>query len=249
MKYDALMPNDPGESHSAEISVRPQPIAPWFHTVFLLVVLTLWATYGALRLNLPANVMPHYMTYTSNIIIQCLLVGSTIAGLYHRRQFITSVLGSFTRQNLFRDLAIGIATYVGALCLLAFLNLAIRFTPLHLTHRSDIVLALAPHSFPELALWMVVSLAAGTCEEFIFRGYLQRQLTSWVQAAPVAIGVTSLLFGCLHFYQGTAGVLQVTALGLIYGIVAAWRGNLRSVMIAHFLQDAITGTAIYMRHH
>ena len=249
MKYDALMPNDPGESHSAEISVRPQTIAPWFHAVFLLVVLTLWATSSALRLNLPANVMSHYMTYTSGTIIQCMLVGSTIAGLYHRRQFITSVLGPFTRQNLLRDLATGIATYVGALCLLAFLNLAIRFTPLHLTHNSDVVRAIAPHSLSELGLWMVVSLAAGTCEEFVFRGYLQRQLTCWFRAVPIAIGVSSLFFGCLHFYQGTTGVLQVTVLGLVYGIIATWRGNLRSVMIAHFLQDAITGTVIYMRHH
>jgi uncharacterized protein len=249
MKYDALMPNDPAESNSAETSIRPQPIAPWFHTAFLIVVLTLWATYGALRLNLPASVMSHYMTYSSSIIIQCLLVGSTIAGLYHRRQFITSVLDPFPRQDLLRDLAIGIATYVGVLCLLSFLNLALRFTPLHLTYRSDVVRALAPHSLPELALWMGVSLAAGTCEEFVFRGYIQRQLTSWFRSVPIAIGVTSLLFGCLHFYQGTVGVVQITALGLIYGVIAAWRGNLRSVMIAHFLQDAITGTAIYMRHY
>lgn len=242
------MPDDPAESRSAKISIRPGSIAPWFHTVFLLVVLTLWATYGALRLNLPASVTSHYMTYTSSIIIQCLLVGSTIAGLYHRRQFITSVLGSFTRQNLLSDLAIGIATYIGALCLLAFLNLAIRYTPLHLTHNSDVVRALAPHSLPELALWMVVSLAAGTCEEFIFRGYLQRQLICWFRSVPIAIGISSLLFGCLHFYQGSAGVIQITALGLIYGVIAAWRGNLRSVMIAHFLQDAITGIAIYMHY-
>ena len=244
MKYDAFMSNGTEDLRPAKTNNCPQPIAPWFHTVFLLLVLTLWATYGALRLNLPPSVMSHYMTYTSSIIIQCLLVGSTIAGLYHRRQFITSVLGPFTHQNLLRDLAIGIATYVGALCLLAPLNLAIRFT-----HRTDVIRALAPHSLPELALWIVVSLAAGTCEEFVFRGYLQRQLTCWFRAIPIAIGVSSLLFGCLHFYQGSAGVIQVTALGLIYGIVAAWRGNLRSVMIAHFLQDAVTGTVIYMRHH
>ena len=163
-------------------------------------------------------------------------------------QFIISVLGPFTRQNLLSDLAVGIAAYVGALCLLAFLNLAIRLISLHLTHKSDVVLAMAPHSPTELTLWMVLSLAAGICEEFVFRGYLQRQFTCWFRSVPTAIGVASLLFGCLHFYQGTAGVLQVTALGLIYGIIATWRGNLRSVMIAHFLQDALAGTAIYMRH-
>lgn len=251
MQYDACMSNGPEERDPAQPSARPEPIAPWFHTIFLLVILMLWATYSTLRLNLnlPPSATSHYVTYTSNIIMQCLLVGSTVAGLYHRRQFISSVLGSLTRQDLFRDIAIGIATYLGALSLVALLGHAIRFIPLPLTHRTDVVRAMAPQSLPELALWIGVSLAAGACEEFVFRGYLQQQLTRWLRAVPLAIGLCSLLFGCLHVYQGTAGVLQVIALGIIYGIVAAWRGNLRSAMIAHFLQDAITGTAIYVHYH
>lgn len=249
MKYDACMSNGPEERDPAEPSAPPEPIAPWFHTVFLLIILMLWATYSTLRLNLnlPPSATSHYVSYTSSIIMQCLLVGSTIAGLYHRRQFICSVLGSLSPQNLARDIALGIATYLGALSLVGLLGHVIRFIPL--THRTDVVRAMAPQSLPELALWIVVSLAAGICEEFVFRGYLQQQLTRWFRAVPLAIGLCSLLFGCLHFYQGTAGVLQVIALGIIYGIVAAWRGNLRSVMIAHFLQDAITGTAIYMHYH
>jgi hypothetical protein len=251
MQYDACMSNGPEERDPIEPSVRSEPIAPWFHTLFLLVILTLWATYSILRLNLnlPPSATSHYVTYTSSIIMQCLLFGSTIAGLYHRRQFISSVLGSFTSQNLTRDIVLGIATYFGALSLIGLLGHAIRFIPLPLTHRTDVVRAMAPQSLTELALWIVVSLAAGICEEFVFRGYLQQQLTRWLGAAPIAIGLCSLFFGCLHFYQGTAGVLQVIGLGIIYGIVAAWRGNLRSVMIAHFLQDAITGTAIYMHYH
>jgi hypothetical protein len=251
MQYDACMSSGPEERDPTEPSVRPEPIAPWFHTVFLLVILTLWATYSTFRLNLnvPPGATSHYVTYTSNIIMQFLLVGSTIAGLYHRRQFITSVLGSFTSKNLSRDIVLGIATYLGALSLIGLLGHAMRLTPFHLTHRTDVVRAMAPQSLTELALWIVVSFVAGTCEEFVFRGYLQQQLTRWFRAVPLAIGVCSLLFGCLHFYQGTAGVVQVIALGIIYGIVAAWRSNLRSVMIAHFLQDAITGTAIYMHYH
>jgi hypothetical protein len=209
-------------------------------------VLALWAASSALRfsLNLPTTIASHYTTYTSSIIMQILIVGSTIAGLYHRRQFITSVLGSFGPQNLPLDIAIGIATYVVALSFAGLLGHAI-----HLSHRTDVVRAMLPKSLPEVALWLVVSLTAGACEEFVFRGYLQRQLSLWLHSMPLSVGIVSVLFGCLHFYQGPGGVLQVIALGATYGIVAAWRGNIRSVMIAHFLQDAITGTTIYFHSH
>jgi hypothetical protein len=245
MQYDACMPDDLEELRPPETIVRPQPIAPWFHTLSLLCVLALWAASSALRLslNLPTTIVSHYSTYTSSIIMQVLLVGSTIAGLYHRRQFVASVLGSFGPKNLPLDIAIGIATYAAALSIAGLLGHAI-----HLNHRTDVVRAMLPQSLPELVLWLVVSLAAGTCEEFVFRGYLQWQLSLWLRSVPLSIGIVSVLFGCLHFYQGPGGVLQVIALGATYGTVAAWRGNIRSVMIAHFLQDAITGITIYFRH-
>jgi membrane protease YdiL (CAAX protease family) len=233
--------------HQAETNVRPLPIAPTLHTIFLLVILILWASYSAMRFSLPPSVMPHFVTYLSTIVVQYLLVGSTIAGLYHRRQFIHSVLGSPRQQTLIRDIAIGIATFIGALILAFLLSFALRFTPLHLSHRSSALRAMAPNSIAELVLWGVVSFAAGTGEEFVFRGYLQQQLTNWFGATPIAIAVCSLLFGCLHFYQGTAGVLQTACLGTVYSVVALRRGSLRSVMIAHFLQDVVAGTMLFLR--
>ncbi len=231
----------------AEASVRPHTIAPAFHTIFLLAILILWAGYSALRFTLPPSVMPRTVTYLSSIVVQSLLVGSTIAGLYHRRQFINSMLGFSAQQTLTRDIAIGIATFIGALVLVSFLTVALKFTPLHLSHRPAVLRAMAPNSLPQLLLWGVVSLAAGIGEEFVFRGYLQQQLIHWFRAAPIAIAVCSLLFGCLHFYQGTVGVLQTACLGAIYSVVALRRGNLRSVMIAHFLQDVVAGTIMFLR--
>jgi uncharacterized protein len=234
--------------HQAETSVRPHAIAPALHTLFLLAILILWASYSALRSTLPLSVMPHFVTYLSSIVVQYLLVGSTIAGLYHRRQFIYSVLGSPAKQTLTRDIVIGIATFIGALVLVSLLSIALKFTPLHLSHRSAALRAMAPNSLAELLLWGVVSMAAGIGEEFVFRGYLQQQLTNWLQAAPIAIALCSLLFGCLHFYQGTLEVLQTTCLGATYSIVALRRGNLRSVMIAHFLQDVTAGTILFLHN-
>ena len=91
----------------ASVEVRPEAVAPWPHTVFLMAVLAIWATYGAMRWRWPVSVMPHGVTYTSSILVQCLLVGSTIAGLYHRRQFVAGVLGRFSAGHILPDLGRG----------------------------------------------------------------------------------------------------------------------------------------------
>ena len=40
----------------------------------------------------------------------------------------------------------------------------------------DVTRKLAPSTGPEMLLFLVLSLSAGVCEEFVFRGYLQQQL-------------------------------------------------------------------------
>jgi membrane protease YdiL (CAAX protease family) len=230
----------------ADTTTNHSPLAPWTHTLFLLGVLVLWAIYGALRSYLPVSAMPHMVTYTSGIIVQYLLVGSTIAGLYHRRRFIRSVLGYWSLQGVGRDFAIGILVYIGGLILLASMSFAIRFTPLHSTYKRQALQSMMPQSFSELALWILVGLTAGFCEEFVFRGYLQQQMANWFRSIPIGIGISALLFGCMHFYQGTGAALQITGLGVLYGIVAARRGNLRSVMVAHALQDVVVALHYYL---
>ena len=227
-----------------DVRARPEPLAPWWHTVFLLAVLALWAVYGALRWQWPATVLPHAVTYTSSIVVQCLLVGTTIAGLYHRRQFVRSVLGVGRAGRIVPDLLKGGLVFVSAWAMMAVVGAALL--PLHLHQASGVVRALAPHSAPELVLWMLVSLSAGVGEEFVFRGYLLRQFTRWSGNVPVAVVGTAVLFGCMHFYEGAAGVMLITVLGAGYATVAARRGDLRTVMVAHFLQDAVTGWVIYM---
>jgi membrane protease YdiL (CAAX protease family) len=238
------MPDTLDSEVPLEVRLRQEPVAPWPHTVFLVVVLGLWAAYGALRMRLPATMMPRGFTYTSSIIVQCLLVGTTIAGLYHRRQFLVSVLGERATWQVLPDLAKGFGVYLAG-CV-TMLMVGVVTTPLHLAHPSGVVQALAPHTRPELALWLLVSLSAGVGEEFLFRGYLLRQFMRWSGNTAVAIGVSAALFGCMHFYEGTTAVVLITGLGALFAIVAVRRGDLRTVMVAHFLQDAITGLFLYL---
>jgi membrane protease YdiL (CAAX protease family) len=229
----------------AEVHVRPEAVAPWPHTLVILAVLALWAVCGAFRSPLAmVGAMPRSIMYTGQMVMQYLLVGSTIAGLYDRRRFILGVFGSPRARNIFGDIGKGFLVYLSGMAVVVVLGVLMR--PAHLVHKQSAVLAIAPHSRGEMALWILVSMTAGLCEEFVFRGYLLQQLTRWLRSAGLAVGVGALLFACMHFYEGGAAVVQIAGLGVVYGIVAVRRGNLRQAMVAHFFQDAITGLFLYL---
>ncbi|MDP9051974.1 MAG: CPBP family intramembrane metalloprotease [Acidobacteriota bacterium] len=238
---------DPRESEAvAETRTRPEPVAPWFHTVFLLCVLVLWALYGVLHPRVLSAMMPRSVSYVSHVVLECLLAGTTIAGLYHRRRFLTGVLGNVTLRGLFLDIVQGFLIYLGGTVTVLAIWLVLK--PLHPTYQTEAIRAMGPHTWAEVALFAILSLAAGTCEEFVFRGYLLRQFQRWWGSTVAAVIVSSVLFGCLHLYEGWGAVVGICGLGAVYAIVAVRRGNLRSAMAAHFLQDAITGLILFLHH-
>lgn len=242
------MPATLDESVSDQMTVQHPSLAPWQHTLLLVGVLSLWAAYGGLRSHLTPTAMPLMIRYTSSIIMQWLLVGSTLAGIYHRRDFLSRVVGHPNLRQLFKDFLQGGLIFILGLVLLVAARTALKFTALHGTFRRDIVQSILPQSGLELTLWIAVGITAGTSEEFIFRGYLQKQFAEWSHNVPVAIALCTVLFGCMHFYQGIEGVVITGMLGMLYGI-CAWRMNsLRGVMIAHSLQDITAGLIHYFRH-
>ncbi|MBB5058987.1 hypothetical protein HDF16_003710 [Granulicella aggregans] len=232
-----------------EVEVKQPPLpAPWQHTLLLAFVLVLWAIYGALRANLTTSQMPQLIRYISTGILQWLLVGSTIAGLYHRRSFILGVLGLPARRRLGGDLLSALAILVSGWIVVIALRIGLRHTSLHVDSANNAVKALLPNTPQEMILWVFVAMTAGVCEEFIFRGYLQRQVSAWSGSAVVGIAIPSLIFGCLHLYQGIGSAIGITGLGLVYAICTARIGNVRSVMIAHASQDLLVGLIHYLRH-
>src|ERR1700722_5922874 len=52
-----------------------------------------------------------------------------------------------------------------------------------------------PKGATEIALWMVMSITAGICEETIFRGYLQQQFSGWTGSVVFGIIVQAVVFG------------------------------------------------------
>jgi hypothetical protein len=53
----------------------------------------------------------------------------------------------------------------------------------------------------------------------------------------VAVLGQGLVFGLFHSYQGWTNVIVISVLGVLYGILAAWRKNLRANVVAHAWSD------------
>jgi len=100
---------------------------------------------------------------------------------------------------------------------------------------------LLPRTMIESIVWIFVSITAGMCEELMFRGFLQRQILTLTGSAILAITAQAIIFGATHAYQGWRSVVAIIVYGLLAGILAHWRRNLRPGIVAHAWQDIAGG--------
>lgn len=100
---------------------------------------------------------------------------------------------------------------------------------------------LLPTTRAESVVWIMVSIAAGICEETVYRGYLQRQLWSLTRSMPAALVLQAIIFGSAHIYQGWKPALITAIYGLIFGLVAGWRRSVIPGAIAHTALDILGG--------
>lgn len=84
---------------------------------------------------------------------------------------------------------------------------------------------------------VAMAVAAGVCEELLFRGVLQTWFASF---SPVlfAILITNVVFGLLHMRTALYAVMA-GGVGAYFGALYALNGNLIAPMIAHGLYDAV----------
>jgi len=144
-----------------------------------------------------------------------------------------------TLRDFLKDLVVAAAFWVAAGGMLWWLSRpgGLLNTP----HESTIVAALLPRTPLQIGVWIAVSLTAGFCEEFVFRGYVQRQLRAWSGNVLLGLAGQALVFGAMHAYQGVKQAALIVVYGLMFGALAAWRKSLRPGMIAHAWEDVWSG--------
>jgi membrane protease YdiL (CAAX protease family) len=102
-----------------------------------------------------------------------------------------------------------------------------------------------PKSRRALGWGIAVSIAAGIVEEIAYRGFLLTYFSSLVPIW-VAIGVSALIFGFAHLYQGVVGVMATTALGAIFAVIYLSTGSLLLPMLLHTLIDVSAMVTAYL---
>jgi membrane protease YdiL (CAAX protease family) len=112
------------------------------------------------------------------------------------------------------------------------------------TESAHTMVFLGPHGFVECALWVLLSVSAGFCEEFVFRGYLQRQFAALTRNRAAGLLISALIFGAGHFYQGWRSATVITLYGVLFGLLAHVTRTLRPGMLAHAIEDITSGLRI-----
>ena len=86
-------------------------------------------------------------------------------------------------------------------------------------------------------LWFgALSVAAGVCEEWIYRLLLLHWLSAHLSPmASVVVGAA--LFGFAHLYQGMLGIVRAGAAGLMFGLLYVTLGSWWVVAVAHAMAD------------
>jgi len=77
-------------------------------------------------------------------------------------------------------------------------------------------------------------------EETVFRGYLILRFKAVTESPSAAILVSAVIFSLGHGYEGSAGVITVGVMELLFDLVYVWRQSLVAPMVVHFLQDFVS---------
>jgi len=172
----------------------------------------------------------------SAILRDLALVSLILFFIWRNMEAVTSI--GWTFKNSSREASIGILLYVpfffGTGLLergLQAIGLSVPSTPLpsFLAARGRVEFLLA------FVLVVIVALA----EETIFRGYLLLRFRAVTANRTVAVLLSAAIFSLGHGYEGSAGVVTVGVMGLVFAAIYLWRKSLTAVVLMHFLQDFI----------
>ncbi len=230
-------------SPAASSPEEHRSIAPVWHTLLFLAVFFALSLMGAR--NAARGVRrAHILLYSVTIIMQWLYVAFIAWGLWLRGRKLRDIVGGRwnSAEAVITDVVTGICFNIGVQLTAALLLIAGRVKiEQHAKETQQVLQSIGPRDAKELLVFAALAVTAAICEEIMFRGYLQQQITAWTRSKLLGVVLAGLAFGAGHAYQGGFGMAMITGYGLLLGTLAVWRKSLRPGMVAHFWQDAMAG--------
>lgn len=234
---------------TAVINMEPrkqQPVAPSWHTLILLLILGAMALFGYKRASdMRLEAMPHRISYyAETMAVQWLMFGYVVFGIRRKGITLRELLGPKWKGGvtILANIGIALAFWLSSLLILGIAGHLLQVPKDQMQSMKFMV----PHTGVELAVWILLSITAGVCEETIFRGYLQQQFIAWTKSVPAGVIFSAIIFGLGHIYQGLRQAGVIAIFGILFGILAAWRRDVKLGMLAHGWQDSLAGIGEFL---
>lgn len=218
---------------------------PWDFVVILLVLGVVVPLHGRAKtrklLALPRiSSLERLSLYASTIAFQWVIVAVAAWRAWARG------LGSAELGTVIPDpQRIAIVAAAGAMLLGAFQWLSLRrmsrVQPK--PHGSFFQLArlILPRTEVEMLAYVALSLTAGVCEEFLYRGFAMAAFLRVGIPTWAVVLATAALFGLAHLYQGRKGVITTLVLGIAFGAARIAYHSIVPVVVWHAAIDLIGG--------
>jgi membrane protease YdiL (CAAX protease family) len=99
----------------------------------------------------------------------------------------------------------------------------------------------------EAFAFLTLALTAGFVEEFVFRGYIQRQCHALCGNTVSASILQWTIFTQGHLYQGWLRLVPALLIAIVLTMVALWRKSLVPGMIAHGVGDGLVALIFFFQ--
>jgi membrane protease YdiL (CAAX protease family) len=244
-----MQANEVLTAENPEVRQRAPQIASWSHLVGFLLIGAGIAALGFLAQHVPTGVgagdssghlgrhSQAIHIYLAAILLDWALLYYCWAGVHRRGGNLRTLSGG--RWTSWKSLAIDVGIAVPFWVLWEGAAYGVHWLLGPSSARS--VDSLLPQSLLEILIWIATSMTAGICEEIAFRGYVQRQFHGLTGSVVMAVLGQGLVFGLFHSYQGWKNVIVICVLGVLFGMLAAWRRNLRTNIMVHAWADVWSG--------
>ena len=230
-----------------------KPVASYLHTFLIVLLLCAVGVMSMLTLQRSHSTTSTTSLYIQTIIWLWVLSLFVYFGLRRRGTSLRDIFGQTWQSfdDALMDIGIFVGFWIAAMLILVGANAAlmkITGTPAPKTIPSELQM-LAPKGALGFSLWLVLSVSAGICEEFVFRGYLQRQFSALARNAAAGIVLSAIVFSVGHLYEGVVKAGVIGVFGILLGTLAYARRSLAPGMLAHAWHDIFAGLLLYVLPH
>jgi len=224
-----------------------QPVASYLHTALVILIVGAVGALSAMGAKQFQTVRGPVVTYVPSLIWLWLLFGLVVLGIKLRHGSVREVIGGGWNgfDDALMDVVIAAIFWVVALLALAGMAWALsHIQRINVQDATRELRGLAPRGALGITIWIALSMSAGFVEEFVFRGYLQRQFAALTQSAVLGVIISAAIFSVGHLYQGVAKAVIIGVYGAMFGSLAVYRKSLRPGMFAHAWHDIFSGIVL-----